>query len=48
MIRVRCAPDLKRKVYQIAQFKELDSSDIIRIALNDYIQKFKHADTFSA
>lgn len=45
VIRARCEPDLKLDVERIATFKRLDAADIIRIAIHDYIQRFKNATT---
>jgi hypothetical protein len=43
VLRVRCEPSLKQEVRQVAILKHLDDSDIIRIATQDYIQRFKTA-----
>lgn len=48
VIRARCEPDLKQDIERIALFKRLDAADITRIALRDYIQRFKNADTKEA
>jgi hypothetical protein len=42
MVRFRCEPMLKMEVRQVALLKQLDDSDIIRIALRDYIDKFRN------
>lgn len=41
VLRIRCEPSWKKEVAQIAYFKDLDTADIVRIALNDYMEKFK-------
>jgi hypothetical protein len=44
VIRARCDASLKGDVDRIAFIKQLDPADIIRIAVRDYVQKFRSAD----
>jgi hypothetical protein len=48
MLRVRCEPRFKQEIRQIAILKQLDDSDIVRIAVNDYIQRVKTAASIGA
>ena len=41
MLRARCGKDLKDDVDLIARLKGVDSSDIVRIACRELVQKFK-------
>lgn len=41
VIKARCDSGLKRAVDQIAMLQQLDSSDIVRIAVAAYVQKFQ-------
>lgn len=43
VLRVRVEPRFKQDVRQIAILKELDDSDIVRIAVKDYIQRVRNA-----
>lgn len=44
IIRARCGRDLKEDVERVAFLKQLDPADIIRIAVRDYIQRFRNSD----
>lgn len=39
LIKARCAPRLKTQIYQLAAWHHLEASDIIRLALEDYVQR---------
>jgi hypothetical protein len=44
VLRVRCEPDWKKELAVIASFKGLDTADIVRIALSEYVHRFKNPD----
>jgi hypothetical protein len=44
IIRARCNPSLKDDIERIAFIKQLDAADVIRMALFDYVQKFRNSD----
>jgi hypothetical protein len=41
VLRARCDSNLKSNVVRIASRLMLDESDVVRIAVNEYTQKFK-------
>jgi hypothetical protein len=41
LIRARCSLELKLAIEQVAAIQQLDSSDIVRMACNHYVLKFK-------
>lgn len=43
-IRARCPKALKNDVETVAYLKGLDAADIIRMAVAEYVQKFRSAD----
>jgi hypothetical protein len=43
MLRARVKPALKRDVNRLAEFKDLDEADIVRIACSRLIEQFKSA-----
>lgn len=44
VLRARCDSRLKEDVERVAYLKQLDSADIIRIAVSDYIRRFRNSD----
>jgi hypothetical protein len=43
VIRARCADALKAAVEQIAQLHRLDESDVVRMAVESYVQQVQRA-----
>ena len=48
VIRARCSDDLKRAVERIALIQQLDTADIVRIAVATYVQNFRQAHFINA
>lgn len=42
LLRARCSEELKRDVAQVAKLKELDESDIVRIAVALFVRQVKN------
>lgn len=41
VIKARCDANLKKAVDEVAMFQQLDTADIVRIAVSTYVHKFK-------
>jgi hypothetical protein len=46
ILRARCDARLKEDVSRVAYLQRLDESDIVRIAVANYVQKFQGAPSF--